>query len=116
MLVQVPECILIPAGFCISSFSMYAYNKCIMQEYLGPEIISRFVIHGTSVAEIVKYLITFLKKNDDDLPKTFLEALKKVRLMNIEQAYFEDFCPLLILFAYIRDFLFLYLTRPTIDI
>lgn len=91
MLVQVPECILIPA--------MYAYNRCIMQEYLGPEIISRFVMHGTSVAEIVKYLITFLKKNDDDLPKTFLEALKKVRLMNIEQAYFEDICPLLILFA-----------------
>ncbi|XP_050365973.1 sister-chromatid cohesion protein 3 [Argentina anserina] len=33
-------------------------------------------MHGTSVAEIVKHLITFLKKNDDDLAKTFLEALK----------------------------------------
>ena len=49
-----------------------------MQEYLGPEIISRFMMHGTTVAEIVKHLITFLKKNDDDLAKTFLEALKMV--------------------------------------
>lgn len=49
-----------------------------MQEYLGPEIISRFLIHGTSVAEIVKNLITCLKKKDDDLPKIFFEALKKV--------------------------------------
>lgn len=54
-----------------------------MQEYLGPEIISRFLIHGTSVAEIIKNLITCLKKKDDDLPKIFFEALKKVWLMNI---------------------------------
>ena len=49
-----------------------------MQEYLGPEIISRFVMHGTTVAEIIKNLITFLKKKDDDLPKLFFESLKKV--------------------------------------
>ncbi|KAK9945465.1 hypothetical protein M0R45_010980 [Rubus argutus] len=54
-----------------------AVSDKVSKEYLGPEIISRFVMHGSSVAEIVKYLITFLKKNDDDLPKTFLEALKK---------------------------------------
>lgn len=49
-----------------------------MQEYLGPEIISRFVMHGTTVADIVKNLITSLKKKDADLPQIFFEALKKV--------------------------------------
>ncbi|XP_068337551.1 sister-chromatid cohesion protein 3 isoform X1 [Pyrus communis] len=52
-------------------------NDVGSKEYLGPEIISRFLIHGTSVAEIVKNLITCLKKKDDDLPKIFFEALKK---------------------------------------
>lgn len=55
-----------------------------MQEYLGPEIVSHFVMHGTSVAEIVKHLITVLKKKDDNLPNIFLEALKKVRVANME--------------------------------
>lgn len=50
----------------------------LMQEYLAPEIISHFVMHGTSVAEIVKHLITVLKKKDDDLAAIFLEALKRV--------------------------------------
>jgi cohesin complex subunit SA-1/2 len=52
-----------------------------MLEYLGPEIISHFVMHGAGVAEIVKNLITVLKKKDDDLSNIFLEALKRVRLM-----------------------------------
>lgn len=52
-------------------------NDVGSKEYLGPEIISRFLIHGTSVAEIIKNLITCLKKKDDDLPKIFFEALKK---------------------------------------
>lgn len=38
-------------------------------------------MHGASVAEIVKHLITALKKRDDDLAGIFLEALKKVRLV-----------------------------------
>ncbi|ONH93757.1 hypothetical protein PRUPE_8G250900 [Prunus persica] len=52
-------------------------NDKVSKEYLGPEIISRFVMHGTTVAEIIKNLITFLKKKDDDLPKLFFESLKK---------------------------------------
>lgn len=51
-----------------------------MQEYLGPEIISHFVMHGTNVAEIVKHLITVLKKKEDDIPAIFLEAMKKAGL------------------------------------
>lgn len=50
-----------------------------MQDYLGPEIISHFVMHGTGVAEIVKHLITVLKKTANDaVPDMFLEALKRV--------------------------------------
>ena len=51
-----------------------------MQEYLTPEIISHFGMHGTSVAEIVKHLISVIKKNDD-FPNIFIEALKRVCLV-----------------------------------
>ena len=50
----------------------------LLQEYLGPEIVSHLVMHGASIMEIVKHLITVLKKKDGDIPKIFLEALKKV--------------------------------------
>ena len=53
------------------------YTAVVPKDYLAPEIISHFVMHGTGVAEIVKYLITFLKKRKDDLAAIFLEALKK---------------------------------------
>lgn len=52
-------------------------TDAVPKEYLGPEIISHFVMHGTSVAEIVKHLIAVLKKKDDDVSKLFLEALKR---------------------------------------
>lgn len=52
----------------------------LIQEYLGPEIISHFVMHGTTVAEIVKHLISVLKKKDENVPSMFLEALRRVRL------------------------------------
>ncbi|CAK7348957.1 unnamed protein product [Dovyalis caffra] len=51
-------------------------SNAVPKEYLTPEIISHFVMHGTSVAEIVKHLITVIKKNDD-FPHIFLEALKR---------------------------------------
>ncbi|KAG5514343.1 hypothetical protein RHGRI_035679 [Rhododendron griersonianum] len=52
-------------------------TDAVPKEYLGPEIISHFVMHGTSVAEIVKHLIAVLKKKDDDMSNLFLEALKR---------------------------------------
>lgn len=55
------------------------YNVLRLQDYLGPEIVSHFVMHGTNVAEIVKHLISVLKKNEDDISYIFLEALKRVR-------------------------------------
>ncbi|KAJ6334183.1 hypothetical protein OIU78_011150 [Salix suchowensis] len=51
-------------------------SNAVPREYLTPEIISHFVMHGTSVAEIVKHLITVIKKNDD-FPDIFLESLKR---------------------------------------
>ncbi|KAG2406635.1 Sister-chromatid cohesion protein [Vigna angularis] len=52
-------------------------NDVVPKEDLASEIISHFVMHGTSVTEIVKHLITVLKKKDVDLAFIFLEALKK---------------------------------------
>ncbi|KAL2345358.1 hypothetical protein Fmac_006643 [Flemingia macrophylla] len=51
-------------------------NDVVPKEYLASEIISHFVMHGTSVTEIVKHLISVLKKKDVDLAHIFLEALK----------------------------------------
>ncbi|GAU17595.1 hypothetical protein TSUD_341390, partial [Trifolium subterraneum] len=55
----------------------------VPKDYLAPEIISHFVMHGAVVADIVKYLITFLKKREDDWATIFLEALKKAPLLAI---------------------------------
>lgn len=52
-------------------------NDTVPEDYLGPEIVSHFVMHGTSVAEIVKHLIAVLKKKNDDVSNIFLEALKR---------------------------------------
>ncbi|ESW35037.1 hypothetical protein PHAVU_001G201200 [Phaseolus vulgaris] len=52
-------------------------NDVVPKEDLASEIISHFVMHGTSVTDIVKYLITVLKQKEVDLAFIFLEALKK---------------------------------------
>ncbi|KAJ7977482.1 sister-chromatid cohesion protein 3 [Quillaja saponaria] len=65
-------------------------SDAVPKEYLGPEIISHFLIHGTSVSEIVKHLITVLKKKDDNVGFTFLEALKKAYHRHTELSRSED--------------------------
>ncbi|XP_061366461.1 sister-chromatid cohesion protein 3 [Gastrolobium bilobum] len=60
----------------ITAIKLVTYDV-VPKGYLASEIISHFAMHGTSVAEIVKHLITVLKKKDDDLAAIFLEALKK---------------------------------------
>lgn len=62
----------------------------LMQDYLAPEIISHFVMHGTSLAETVKHLITVLKKTEDDLAAIFLEALKKAIVVLDVFLYIHD--------------------------
>lgn len=51
--------------------------EAVPKEYLSPDIISHYVMHGTSVAEIVKYLVVGLRKKDEDVSDIFLEALKQ---------------------------------------
>lgn len=46
-------------------------------DFLGSEIISRFMMHGPSVSEIVKHLLSVLRKKDVDLSSIFLDSLKK---------------------------------------
>ncbi|URE14704.1 STAG domain [Musa troglodytarum] len=50
----------------------------VSKDYLAPEIFSHFVMHGTSISEILKHLITALRKTaNDEIPTIFLEALKR---------------------------------------
>ncbi|CAL9060644.1 unnamed protein product, partial [Musa banksii] len=50
----------------------------VSKDYLAPEIFSHFVMHGTSISEIIKHLITALRKTaNDEIPTIFLEALKR---------------------------------------
>lgn len=68
--------------YCCFSFLRKLSQKPIpLQDYLAPEIISHFVMHGAGIAEIVKSLITVLKKKDDDVSVVFLGALKTVKFM-----------------------------------
>ncbi|XP_038879338.1 sister-chromatid cohesion protein 3 [Benincasa hispida] len=52
-------------------------SDTVSKEYLGPAIISHFLMHGTSVADIVKHFIAILKKKDGNIPVIFLEAMKR---------------------------------------
>ncbi|GAB4829713.1 peptidyl-prolyl cis-trans isomerase precursor [Ancistrocladus abbreviatus] len=64
------DAVMIAAAKLISSDS-------VPKEYLCPEIISHFVMHGTNIAEIVKQLILVLRKKEEDVSSIFLEALKR---------------------------------------
>ncbi|XXG54284.1 hypothetical protein AAC387_Pa03g2208 [Persea americana] len=66
-------------------------SDTVPKDYLGPEIISHFVMHGTGVAEIVKHLITVLKKTANDaVPDLFLEALKRAYQRHVEELSKSD--------------------------
>ncbi|XP_050237428.1 sister-chromatid cohesion protein 3 [Mercurialis annua] len=62
----------------------------VSKESLAPEIISHFVMHGSSVAEIVKHLLSILKKNDGDISNIFLEALIKAHQRHLEELSRSD--------------------------
>ncbi|XP_009761977.1 sister-chromatid cohesion protein 3 isoform X2 [Nicotiana tabacum] len=51
--------------------------EAVPKEYLAPEIVSRFAMHGTSVSEVIKHLLTVLRNKGADVACLFLEALKK---------------------------------------
>ncbi|KAI3873484.1 hypothetical protein MKW98_008136 [Papaver atlanticum] len=53
-------------------------SDAVPKEYLGPEIISHFLMHGTNVEEIVKQLISLLKRTaKGDVCNIFLESMKR---------------------------------------
>jgi len=57
----------------------FAYmDSFLLQDYLGPEIISHLGMHGPGVTGIIKNLITFLRKKEDDISNIYLESLKRV--------------------------------------
>uniref|UniRef100_A0A453HVW3 Uncharacterized protein n=1 Tax=Aegilops tauschii subsp. strangulata TaxID=200361 RepID=A0A453HVW3_AEGTS len=57
----------------------------VSKDYLGPEIVSHYVSHGASTTEIIKHLITALKKNaNSDIAALFFEALRRVLLFIFE--------------------------------
>lgn len=70
--------------------AMLVATDVVPKEYLGPEIISHFVMHGTSIAEIVKNLIAVLKKKDDDVPNIFLEALRRAYHRHLVELSISD--------------------------
>lgn len=50
------------------------------QDYLGPAVLSHFVLHGKIVEETVKQLLTQVKKHRklEDLSHIYLDAMKRV--------------------------------------
>lgn len=77
------------------SFLNLDKSQILLQDYLAPEIISHFVMHGAGIAEIVKSLITVLRKKDDNVSVIFLEALKRVQfLTSIVLVKFSRWCHL----------------------
>ncbi|XP_042517338.1 sister-chromatid cohesion protein 3 [Macadamia integrifolia] len=63
----------------------------VPKDYLAPDIVSHYVMHGTSVAEIVKQVIAVLKKTaNHDVPNVFLEALKRAYQRHIMELSKSD--------------------------
>ncbi|KAK6239286.1 hypothetical protein QUC31_004755 [Theobroma cacao] len=65
-------------------------SDTVPKDYLAPEIISHFVMHGAGIAEIVKSLITVLRKKDDDVSVVFLGALKTAYHRHVECTKSDD--------------------------
>ncbi|GAB2248509.1 hypothetical protein Droror1_Dr00008391 [Drosera rotundifolia] len=52
-------------------------SDAVPKEFIFPEIVSHFVMHGSSVAEIVRQLIMVIRKKEEDVAVPFLDALKR---------------------------------------
>ncbi|XP_065861246.1 sister-chromatid cohesion protein 3 [Euphorbia lathyris] len=65
-------------------------SDTVSKDSLAPVIISHFVMHGASVAEIVKHLVTVIKKKDGDISSIFLEALKRAHQRHEELSRSDD--------------------------
>lgn len=70
------DAVIIAAGKLVTS-------DVVPMEYLAPEIISHFVMHGSNIAEVVKQLISVLRKKDENVFDIYLEALKRAYLRHM---------------------------------
>ncbi|KAH7366553.1 hypothetical protein KP509_18G084600 [Ceratopteris richardii] len=63
----------------VSAAAKLVAHDIVPKDYLGPEIVSHFVMHGKAVAETIKHMLTIVKKNakSADLSNLYLDALKK---------------------------------------
>ncbi|KAJ7564848.1 hypothetical protein O6H91_02G036400 [Diphasiastrum complanatum] len=90
-----------PAGYLnqkdviISAAAKLIAHDMVPKDFLGPEIVSHYVLHGKSVDETVRQLIVILRKNmkSEDLCNLYLEAMKRAynRHMQEVSAADEDF-------------------------
>ncbi|MCO5549119.1 hypothetical protein L7F22_002585 [Adiantum nelumboides] len=63
----------------VSAAAKLVAHDIVSKEYLGPEIVSHFVMHGKTVAETVKHMLLIVKKNlnNSELSSLYLEAIKR---------------------------------------
>ncbi|WOL01402.1 hypothetical protein Cni_G10118 [Canna indica] len=53
-------------------------TRSVPMDYLAPKIISHFGMHGASITDTIKHLISVIRKTaNDEIPIIFLEALKR---------------------------------------
>lgn len=62
----------------------------VPKEYLAPEILSHLSMHGTSVSEVIKHLLTVLRNNGADVACLFLEALKRAHERYLVALFSDD--------------------------
>ncbi|XP_021761058.1 sister-chromatid cohesion protein 3-like [Chenopodium quinoa] len=77
------DAVVIAAGKLVTS-------DVVSMEYLAPEIISHFVMHGSNIAEVVKQLIAVLRKKDENIFGIYLEALKRAHHRHMLQLSKSD--------------------------
>lgn len=63
----------------VSAAAKLIAHEIVPREFLGPEIVSHFVMHGKTVAETIKHMLMILKKNmkNAELSSLYLEAIKR---------------------------------------
>ncbi|KAK9067654.1 hypothetical protein SSX86_011765 [Deinandra increscens subsp. villosa] len=75
-----PDAVMIAAAKLIAT-------GAVPKEDLAPDIISHFVMHGASVAEVVKFMIVNLRKKEEDVSDIFFKALKLAHVRYLTVVY-----------------------------
>ena len=84
LIAQQPFVLLIDANFNFIALEIYSvyllFKRLVAQGYLGPALLSQFILHGKIVEETVKQLLTQVKKHSklEDLSHMYLDSMKRV--------------------------------------